>query len=167
MRAFRLIKRNIGYIVAGATRNATTLVETSITDNIGLITLNDPARLNALTVEMGDAFLVAVDQMIAAAKQQQVRAVVVTGKGDAFSAGGDLNWLTERHSTAPFLNSSIMVDFYNRFLSVRKIPVPTICAINGSAIGAGMCMTLACDMRIAASNAKLGFTFSKLGIHPG
>lgn len=60
-----------------------------------------------------------------------------------------------------------MVDFYNRFLCIRNVGVPTIAAINGAAIGAGMCMTLACDMRVAAKNAKLGFTFAKLGIHPG
>jgi enoyl-CoA hydratase/carnithine racemase len=167
MRAFHVVLgKKLRHLSVNA-RYATSLVEVSVVDRIGLITLNDPARLNALTVDMGDAFVVAVDQMTAAAKQQQVRAVVVTGKGDAFSAGGDLNWLTARHTSTPFLNSSIMVDFYNRFLSVRKIPVPTICAINGSAIGAGMCMTLACDMRIAATNAKIGFTFSKLGIHPG
>eukprot|EP00604_Paraphysomonas_vestita_P002399 CAMPEP_0174819668 /NCGR_PEP_ID=MMETSP1107-20130205/3052_1 /TAXON_ID=36770 /ORGANISM="Paraphysomonas vestita, Strain GFlagA" /LENGTH=178 /DNA_ID=CAMNT_0016033615 /DNA_START=310 /DNA_END=846 /DNA_ORIENTATION=+ len=60
-----------------------------------------------------------------------------------------------------------MIKFYNLYLSVRHLQVPTIAAINGHAIGAGMCMTLACDFRIAAENAKIGFTFTKLGIHPG
>jgi enoyl-CoA hydratase/carnithine racemase len=60
-----------------------------------------------------------------------------------------------------------MVQFYNFFLSIRHLNVPTIAAINGHAIGAGMCMTLGCDFRIAAENAKIGFTFVKLGIHPG
>eukprot|EP00595_Chromulina_sp_UTEXLB2642_P000085 CAMPEP_0196761958 /NCGR_PEP_ID=MMETSP1095-20130614/1278_1 /TAXON_ID=96789 ORGANISM="Chromulina nebulosa, Strain UTEXLB2642" /NCGR_SAMPLE_ID=MMETSP1095 /ASSEMBLY_ACC=CAM_ASM_000446 /LENGTH=178 /DNA_ID=CAMNT_0042112103 /DNA_START=213 /DNA_END=749 /DNA_ORIENTATION=- len=60
-----------------------------------------------------------------------------------------------------------MIDFYNSFLCIKNIPVPTIAVINGAAIGAGLCMTLACDIRIANENAKLGFTFPKLGIHPG
>ena len=88
--------------------------------------------------------------------------------GEAFSAGGDLKWLRERHTVpSAYDNAKTMVDFYKRFLSVSKIPVPTIAAINGSASGAGLCMTLACDFRIASDKAKLGFTFTKLGIHPG
>lgn len=142
-------------------------VNTRIENEIGIITLSDPARLNALTVNMGEEFKKAVTQFTIAAKEQKIRAVVVTGDGDAFSAGGDLNWLMERHHTSPFKNSSIMVDFYNRFLCIREVGVPTIAAINGAAIGAGMCMTLACDMRIVSTSAKVGFTFAKLGIHPG
>ena len=60
-----------------------------------------------------------------------------------------------------------MLKFYNYFLHIRTLRVPTIAAINGHAIGAGMCMTLGCDFRIAAEDAKIGFTFVKLGIHPG
>ena len=79
-----------------------------------------------------------------------------------------MKWLRERHTVpSAYDNAKTMVDFYKRFLSVSKIPVPTIAAINGSAIGAGLCMTLACDFRIASEKAKLGFTFTKLGIHPG
>ncbi len=142
-------------------------VKTSFIDNVGVITLSDPVRLNALTVEMGESFKAAVDLMTVAADEQRIRAVVVTGEGDAFSAGGDLKWLADRHNASPFSNSITMVDFYNRFLCIRKVGVPTVAAINGAAIGAGMCMTLACDIRVASTTAKLGFTFAKLGIHPG
>jgi enoyl-CoA hydratase/carnithine racemase len=142
-------------------------IKISIVDQVGVITLSDPGRLNALTVDMGESFKSAVAALTVAAKDQLIRAVVVTGDGDAFSAGGDLNWLADRHKTSPFKNSTVMVDFYNRFLCIRNIGVPTIAAINGAAIGAGMCMTLACDVRIASRSAKLGFTFTKLGIHPG
>lgn len=134
---------------------------------IGIITLCDPKKLNALTVNMGDQFVKVTDEMAAAARKQEIRACIFTGEGDAFSAGGDLDWLRERHTTPAYLNSLIMVDFYNRFLCLRKILVPTIAAINGPAIGAGLCMTLACDIRLVANTAKLGFTFPKLGIHPG
>lgn len=57
--------------------------------------------------------------------------------------------------------------FYERFLSIRKIPVPTIAALNGPAVGAGMCVACACDVRVASATAKLGFPFVDLGIHPG
>jgi enoyl-CoA hydratase len=57
--------------------------------------------------------------------------------------------------------------FYRMYLSVRDLAVPTIAALNGPAIGAGLCVALACDLRIAAREAKLGLNFTKLGIHPG
>jgi enoyl-CoA hydratase len=60
-----------------------------------------------------------------------------------------------------------MRDFYALFLSVRDLPVPSIAAIQGAAIGAGLAIALACDLRIAAREAKLGLNFTKLGIHPG
>lgn len=56
--------------------------------------------------------------------------------------------------------------FYERFLSVRRLPVPVVAAVNGAAIGAGMCLALACDLRVVASSARLGFTFVGLGLHP-
>jgi enoyl-CoA hydratase len=56
---------------------------------------------------------------------------------------------------------------YRRYLSIRSLPIPTLAAINGHAIGAGLCFALACDVRIATSDAKMGMTFTKLGIHPG
>lgn len=144
------------------------LVRTSISDGVGWIYLSDPSRLNALTVAMGEQFVSAVDEMVYASNSGTIRSCVITGDGDAFSAGGDLKWLRARHhSTSAYGNSKTMVDFYKRFLSVHRIPVPTIAAINGAAIGAGLCMTLACDFRLASDKAKLGFTFAKLGIHPG
>lgn len=59
-----------------------------------------------------------------------------------------------------------MRKFYDRFLSVRQLSVPVIAAINGPAVGAGLCLALACDLRIAAKDAKLGVTFVGLGLHP-
>lgn len=92
---------------------------------------------------------------------------MLRGEGRAFSAGGDLNFLRARHADTADSNIETMLAFYNRFLCVRRIPVPVIAAVNGPAIGAGLCLALACDMRIAASSAKLGVTFTKLGLHPG
>lgn len=145
------------------------LVRTSyIEDTIGVIYLSDPMRLNALTVSMGAQFMEAVEEMVKASNSQKIRACIITGDGNAFSAGGDLKWLRERHfNPSPYGNAKTMVDFYNRFLSVHRIPVPTISAINGAAVGAGLCLALATDIRVVAEKTKLGFTFAKLGIHPG
>lgn len=116
---------------------------------------------------MGLEFVAAVNHLNTLAADQSIRSCVVTGEGHAFSAGGDLAWLRERHDATPYQNRLTMLKFYNLFLHIRTLTVPTIAAINGHAIGAGMCMTLGCDFRIASTEARLGFTFVKLGIHPG
>ena len=72
-----------------------------------------------------------------------------------------------RTDTPPHVNSAIMHNFYTNFLSVRTLPVPVVAAVNGAAIGAGACVTLAADYRVAKPSAVIGFNFAKLGIHPG
>lgn len=96
----------------------------------------------------------------------KVDCVLLRGAGRAFSAGGDLAFLHRRARDSPSRNTAMMSQFYARFLSLRKIPVPTISVIHGPAIGAGLCITLFTDMRILAEQAKVGFTFVKLGLHP-
>jgi enoyl-CoA hydratase len=131
---------------------------------VAILTLNDPKRKNALTVEMGEQFLEAVGQI---REDTRLRAVVLRGAGDAFSAGGDFRFLLDRTNDSPVQNSAEMRKFYDRFLQIRSVPVPTIAAMHGPAIGAGLCLALACDLRICAEEAKLGATFVGLGLHPG
>jgi enoyl-CoA hydratase/carnithine racemase len=99
-----------------------------------------------------------------------VRVVVVTGAGKAFSSGGDLGMLARdaglEADGGPTMAGAPR-DFYVRYLAVRSLPMPTIAAMNGHAIGAGLCFALACDLRVAVEDAKMGMTFTKLGIHPG
>jgi len=132
---------------------------------IAKVTLNVPERLNAMTVEIAEGFGRVVEELCA--DPSPYGAVVITGAGRAFSAGGDLEWLKRRCSDTPSRNSQIMRDFYDKFLRVRRIPLPVIAAINGPAIGAGLCFAMACDIRIVSAQAKLGFTFVGLGLHPG
>ncbi len=135
------------------------------------LTFNQPERRNAMTQAMGEAF---AREIGALAKDDSLRAVVVTGAGSAFSAGGDLGMIGARASegaASPGSGRSSVRDamraFYELFLSVRDLPCPSVAAINGHAVGAGLCVALACDLRVASSEAKLGLNFTRLGLHPG
>ena len=132
---------------------------------VPLITLNQPGKMNAMSLPIADEFVRIVERL--SEDPSEYGCVVITGAGSAFSAGGDLNWLRLRTRDTPSRNSIIMHQFYKKFLCVRKIPLPVIAAINGAAIGAGLCFAMACDIRICAEKAKLGFTFVGLGLHPG
>ena len=134
-------------------------------NRVAVITLNVPNKMNAMTSSLATSFGLIVTQLIE--DPSDFGCVVITGAGRAFSAGGDLDWLRLRTTDTPSRNSKIMHDFYNKFLLVRKIPLPVIAAINGHAIGAGLCFAMACDIRIVSKSAKLGFTFVGLGLHPG
>lgn len=131
---------------------------------VALLVLDLPELRNAMSDEMTASWVTAVDHLAA---DPTVRAVVVTGEGKGFCSGGNLGWLaSEPDATVDDLRSR-MLPFYRAWLSIRRLEVPTIAAINGAAIGAGLCLALACDLRYAARGAKLGVPFTKLGIHPG
>ncbi len=139
--------------------------------DVATLTLNDPARLNAMSHAMGEAF---AEQVAGLASDDRLRAVVLTGSGRAFCAGGDLEMIKDRAqqgATNPVLARRDIRDsmrsFYKLFLSVRDLPCPTVAAINGTAIGAGLCVALACDARVASVRAKLGLNFTRIGLQPG
>ena len=134
---------------------------------IAVVTLDDPDRRNAMTYEAGRALH---DVFTDLSDDPDLRVAVLTGAGSAFSAGGDLDMLSEharRTHEEGYDASDAMREFYGLFLSIRELPVPAIAAVNGHAIGAGWCVALACDLDIVAEDAKLGMTFSRIGIHPG
>lgn len=132
---------------------------------VAVLTLNNPSKLNALTEEMG----VELGHRVQEVKETEgVRVALVTGAGKAFSAGGDLEWLLARHRDSPSNNIRTMQEFYSKFLVLRTLPVPVVAAINGPAVGAGLCLALGgADIRVASRGAKMGVTFTKLGLHPG
>ena len=132
--------------------------------DIGEIVLARPAARNAMTDAMGAEIQRAVDELNARAG---VRAVLLRGLGDAFSAGGDFAMLGARTRHGVDENRAAMRAFYAGFLSVRALRVPTIAVIAGPAIGAGLCLALACDLRLAAAGARMAASFVRLGLHPG
>lgn len=139
--------------------------------DVATLTLNDPDRLNAMSQSMGEAFAEQVAQL---ATDDRLRAAVLTGAGRAFCAGGDLGMIEERAeqgAAQPLLSRRAIRDsmhsFYRLFLSIRDLPCPTVAAINGTAIGAGLCVALACDVRVASADARLGLNFTRIGLQPG
>lgn len=133
-------------------------------DGVALITLDNPDQRNAMSTAMTRSWVAAVDEL---AEDRSVRAVVVTGEGSAFCSGGDTSWLAAEPDASVDDLRDRMMPFYRAWLSVRRIEVPTIAALNGAAIGAGLCVALACDLRYAARGARLGVPFTRLGLHPG
>jgi enoyl-CoA hydratase/carnithine racemase len=136
----------------------------SISPTILEITLNDPDNLNAMGEEMAEEFSQLTSRLF---EDRTLRAIVLTGAGRAFSAGGHLEMLEKKQQLSGEENRRLMHRFYRSFLSILDIGVPLIAAINGAAVGAGLCLASACDIRVAAEHAKLGFTFTRLGLHPG
>lgn len=133
-------------------------------EGVALLVLDQPDLRNAMSDEMTASWVAAVDHLAA---DPTVRAVVVTGEGTAFCSGGNLSWLaSEPDATVDDLRHR-MLPFYRAWLSIRRLEVPTIAALNGAAIGAGLCLALACDIRYAARGARMGVPFTRLGIHPG
>jgi len=133
-------------------------------DGVVLLTLDNPDQRNAMSDEMTSSWVTAVDEL---AGDRSVRVVVVTGEGSAFCSGGNTAWIAGEPDAEVDHLRTRMIAFYRAWLSIRKLEVPTIAAVNGPAIGAGLCLALACDLRYASSSAKLGAPFVKLGMHPG
>lgn len=133
-------------------------------DGVAVLTLDHARRRNAMTPELGDALASAVGQLRG---DKSVRAVVLTGAGEAFSAGGDLKMLQRLRSAGALECRAFMLRFYERYLSVLDLEVPVVSAVHGAAVGAGLCVAIACDLCVVSDEARLGFNFASLGLHPG
>lgn len=133
------------------------LVLVQVEDRVALLTINDPDRRNAVTAEISAALRTAIED---AEDDPDVHAVIVTGAGRAFCAGADLTAL------GAATEDGLRV-IYDGFLALADCSLPTIAAVNGPAVGAGLNLALAADVRIAGPAALFDPRFQKLGIHPG
>jgi enoyl-CoA hydratase len=133
-------------------------------DGVATLTLADPDRRNAMGAEMAaEMRQVAADL----ADDPDVRALVVTGEGGAFCAGADLPQLFGDPDRPVADVRDELQRYYRAFLAVRELPIPTVAAVEGAAVGAGLNLAMACDVRIAGPTARFGATFSRIGLHPG
>ncbi len=140
------------------------LLENGPADGVRLITLNDPDRRNALSPDLQAELGAAVD---AVAADRDARVLVVTGNGPGFSAGADLPAVFGALDRDTVEIRAGLRAIYDSFLRVRRLEIPTIAAVQGAAVGAGVNLAMSCDVRIAGPHARFGITFTKLGLHPG
>jgi enoyl-CoA hydratase len=129
----------------------------SVDKRVALITVNDPDRRNAVTDAMSAQLRAAIET---AEADSGVHAVVITGAGKAFCAGADLSALGVAAEQG-------LLRIYDGFMALGSCTLPTIAAVNGAAVGAGLNLALAADVRIAGRHAVFDPRFQKLGIHPG
>jgi enoyl-CoA hydratase len=131
---------------------------------VARLVLDNPAQRNAMSDDMTRSWGLAIDHLAA---DRDVRVVVVTGEGTAFCSGGDPRWIASEPDASVDQLRTRMIAFYRAWLAIRRLEVPTIAAVNGPAVGAGLCLALACDLRYAAAGARFSAPFVRLGMNPG
>ena len=131
-------------------------------ENIGLLTLNRPEKMNAISQELTAELSLLLDEI---ENDDELRVIVITGAGDkAFMAGADINELVDRDAR---LGRRVSRERQEIFLRIENLHVPVIAAVNGYALGGGLELALACSIRICSEKAQFGAPEVKLGIIPG
>lgn len=131
-------------------------------ENIGLLTINRPEKMNAISQELTAELSLLLDEI---ENDDELRVIVITGAGDkAFVAGADINELVDRDAR---LGRRVSRERQEIFSRIENLHVPVIAAVNGYALGAGLELALACSIRICSEKAQFGAPEVKLGIIPG
>jgi enoyl-CoA hydratase len=140
-------------------------------DRVAVLTLDDPDRRNALTAGLVDEIVAAVDRLEG---DDGVGALVVTGAPPAFCSGADVGSLAamsgqdqSRSESRIERTDASLPSIYEGFLRVHRCTLPTVAAVNGPAVGAGLNLALACDIRVASRDARFDCRFARIGLHPG
>ncbi|MCW5829709.1 MAG: enoyl-CoA hydratase/isomerase family protein [Deltaproteobacteria bacterium] len=136
--------------------------------HLAVLTLNRPDNRNAMTVELLDAFRTRVAEVKG---DNAVRVLIVTGSGKNFCSGADFKATADLMTRSGMAGTPGMREsakwVYGSFLALLELDIPVIAAMNGHAIGGGLGLALACDLRVAAVSARIGANFVRLGLHPG
>jgi|SRR5689334_11842475 len=139
----------------------------AIDGEIGTLTLDRPDAFNAMSPEMIGEMTVAFAWL---ADQAPIRALIVTGSGKAFCAGGDVTWfqrgVRDEEIDLPSEVRRGAEALHTAIVDLRRIPYPVICAVNGPAAGAGFSLALACDIRIASEEAFFACAYGRIGASP-
>ena len=131
---------------------------------VGWIRINRPARLNAFSQTMREELEAALQQM---EKDPEIRCVVLTGVGRAFCTGGDVGVMKQLIEENDIERFETLIRIGARIVNfIAEMRKPVIAAVNGPAAGAGACLALACDLRLASEHATIGFGFLRVGLHP-
>jgi len=138
-------------------------VRFDLEDGIATITLNRPDKLNALSNELSREL---VEVLTRVAADDEIRGVILTGAGRAFSAGGDVDGMQRHVDKGDWDGIRDLLEAGAHVVSLLDaMAKPTVAAVNGPAVGAGGSLALACDLRIATPTASFGLVFSRLGLH--
>jgi enoyl-CoA hydratase/carnithine racemase len=145
-----------------------TAIRYEVADRVATLTFNEPEVLNAMTQDMQAETIAALDD---AARDDEVRVIIITGEGRAFSAGGDVRMLVDSGDDGArptaFDRRAWLRRTQRMILAIRSVEKPIIAAINGVAAGGGCDIALACDLRIASDRVRIGEIFAKIGLFPG
>lgn len=133
-------------------------------EHVAVITLNAPERRNAINPDMTRLLVSILEEVDA---NRDVGAAVIQGAGESFCAGADRRMLAARGEDPNSVASDDSGDIYRAFMRMGEMKVPTVAAIRGYAVGAGVNLAFATDLRIVAEDARLRSGFLRIGIHPG
>lgn len=139
-------------------------VVTELRGPVAVVTLVDRDRRNAMTAAMVDEIVSTFDALEG---NEAIGAAVVTGEPPAFCSGADTSSLGALSNARSEGERQTVTSIYEGFLRVLRSPLPTVAAVNGPAVGAGLNLALACDVRIAGASARFDTRFLKIGLHPG
>ncbi|HZY30190.1 MAG TPA: enoyl-CoA hydratase/isomerase family protein, partial [Candidatus Methylomirabilis sp.] len=135
----------------------------AVKGHVATITMNRPDRYNALSLRMIEEFL----EVISACEENpEIRAVILTGAGTAFCAGGDVKEFVDRLEAISQHLRRLLTSFHGAISRMNRMSKPVIAAVNGVAAGAGMSLAMACDLAVAAESARFIMAYSKIGATP-
>ncbi len=140
----------------------TIILEIEESENYAIIYLNRPDQLNALNFQLAEDFYSVMETI---ARNETIRSIVITGKGNAFCAGGDLGAFKKAEEPDTFLFDLATI-FHKGIKLLKTLNAPSIAAVNGACFGVGLSLACACDLRICSEKAKFGVAFTSVGLSP-